>query len=90
MVPWRDGVKGHTRIIFPKDYKEGDTFTTVLDRSPYGEDALELFADLFVPFGFAGVGQDMRGTEQSEGLFSIWHSDADDSQDLGNWIVAQV
>ena len=25
----------------------------------------------------------------SQGNFTIWHSDADDSQDLGNWIVTQ-
>lgn len=31
----------------------------------------------------------MRGTKLSEGNFTIWHQDADDSQDLGNWIVQQ-
>ena len=48
-----------------------------------------LWADIFLPAGFATVGQDMRGTEESEGLFSIFHSDANDSEDLGNWIVEQ-
>lgn len=42
-----------------------------------------------MPFGFVAVGQDMRGTELSEGNFTIWHSDADDSFDLGEWIVKQ-
>ncbi len=45
--------------------------------------------DLFLPFGFVTIGQDMRGTQTSEGTFSIWHSDAEDSQDLGDWAVAQ-
>lgn len=31
----------------------------------------------------------MRGTKESEGLFSIFHSDANDSEDLGDWIVQQ-
>jgi uncharacterized protein len=39
--------------------------------------------------GFVTIGQDMRGTKMSEGNFTIWHQDADDSEDLGNWIVQQ-
>lgn len=31
----------------------------------------------------------MRGTELSEGNFTMWQADANDSQDLGDWIVAQ-
>eukprot|EP01032_Pedospumella_encystans_P010476 gene10476-12239_t len=46
-------------------------------------------ADFFLPVGFAAIGQDFRGTQKSEGLFSIWHKDANDSEDLGNWIVQQ-
>ena len=36
---------------------------------------MEWITDLFVPFGYVGVGQDMRGTEKSEGNFTMWHSD---------------
>jgi len=50
---------------------------------------MEWIPDLFVPFGYAGVGQDMRGTEKSQGNFTLWHQDADDSRDLGDWIVNQ-
>lgn len=89
MIPMRDGVKLHTVISFPRDLKEGEKATVVMDRSPYGSEALELFADIFVPMGFIGVGQDMRGTGQSEGNFTIWHSDANDSKDLGDWLVQQ-
>jgi putative CocE/NonD family hydrolase len=60
-----------------------------MDRSPYGADGLELINDIYLPFGFITVGQDMRGTGQSEGNFTIWHSDNDDSEDAGNWIVSQ-
>ncbi|KAJ1426895.1 X-Pro dipeptidyl-peptidase-domain-containing protein [Ochromonadaceae sp. CCMP2298] len=88
MLPARDGVKLHTRVVLPRNY-EGKKFTAIMDRSPYGYGGLEWFTDLFMPAGFVAVGQDMRGTEKSEGLFSIWHSDADDSQDLGDWVVQQ-
>ena len=60
MVACRDGVELHTRIVLPKDY-EGKTFTTVIDRSPYGYGDLEWMSDLFVPVGMAAIGQDMRG-----------------------------
>ena len=36
------------------------------------------------------MGQDMRGTDFRQGDFSIWHSDANDSYDLGEWIIKQV
>ncbi len=61
----------------------------MVDRSPYGYAHLELINNIFLPVGFVTVGQDMRGTQLSEGNFSIWHSDANDSQDLGDWIVNQ-
>ena len=50
---------------------------------------MEWITDIFLPFGFAAVGQDMRGTEKSQGNYSLWHSDKDDSTDIGNWIVNQ-
>ena len=50
---------------------------------------MEWITDLFIPFGYAAVGQDMRGTELSQGNFTLWHQDANDSRDLGDWIVAQ-
>ena len=61
-------VKLHTVVVYPRNYKEGDKLTTIMDRSPYGADGLELLNDIYVPFGFVTVGQDMRGTGQSEGI----------------------
>jgi predicted acyl esterase len=88
-VETRDGVKLHTRMFFPRDYVEGQKLTVVMDRSPYGQFGIELLADLFVPLGLVSVCQDMRGTGLSQGNFSNWKSDADDSEDLGNWVVQQ-
>jgi len=53
----------------------------------YGD--MEWIGDIFLPFGFVAVGQDMRGTEKSQGNFTMWVSDSEDSQDLGDWIVQQ-
>ena len=50
---------------------------------------MEWITDIFLPFGFVAIGQDMRGTEKSEGNFTMWQSDSDDGEDLGNWIVQQ-
>ena len=86
----RDGIKMHSRISLPRDYAEGDKRTVIMDRSPYGQFGIELLADLFLPAGFITVCQDMRGTGLSGGRFSNWKADADDSEDLGNWIVNQT
>jgi predicted acyl esterase len=86
----RDGIKMHTRISLPRDYAEGDKRTVIMDRSPYGQFGIELLADLFLPAGFITVCQDMRGTGLSGGRFSNWKADADDSEDLGNWVVNQT
>jgi predicted acyl esterase len=68
MVTMRDGVQLHTVIVFPRDSSDkSNQFTTLVDRSPYGYGDLEWIADIFVPFGFVAIGQDMRGTEKSQG-----------------------
>lgn len=87
----RDETYLHTIVYFPKTFLDGDVtkVPTVLDRSPYGYGDMEWLTDLFLPFGFAAVGQDMRGTEKSQGNFSLWQSDAEDSTDIGEWIVNQ-
>ena len=35
------------------------------------------------------LGQDIRGTEKSQGNFTLYELDAMDSRDLGDWVVAQ-
>ena len=76
----RDGVYLHTLIYFPHAYEKDPSgkYPAVVDRSPYGYGDLEWIVDIFLPFGFVTIGQDMRGTEKSEGNFSLWVSDAND------------
>ncbi len=92
MIPMPDGIELHTNVILPKgcSFDSACNVTAVLDRSPYGYGGIEQVASLYLPFGFAAVGQDMRGTEKSEGNFSIWHSDAIDGATTINWLAGQV
>lgn len=76
----RDGEYLHTLVYFPRDVTKNSNgkYPTVIDRSPYGYGDLEWLADIFLPFGFVAIGQDMRGTEKSTGNFSMWVSDGND------------
>ena len=90
MLPTRDGVYLHTLVYLPKETDEvTKKFTTIVDRSPYGYGDMEWITDIFLPLGFAAVGQDIRGTEKSEGNYTMWARDSEDGQDLGAWIVQQ-
>ncbi len=65
------------------------TYPAVIDRSPYGQDHLELIADVYSVAGHAAVRQDARGTEKSEGIFSMWHTSASDGYDTIDYLVQQ-
>ena len=70
-VPMRDGVKLHTTVISPA-FSTKSKWPVVIDRSPYGVLGTELLADVFLLFDYVAIGQDMRGTCQSEGNFSVF------------------
>jgi predicted acyl esterase len=92
MIEMRDGVSLHTVIFKPQrdiSPTNDGKYAVIIDRSPYGYNVTEWLSDLFVPLGFIGIGQDLRGEFKSEGNFSIWHSDANDSYDTCLWIIKQ-
>lgn len=43
-----------------------------MNRTPYGTLSLDLVYNLFVPQGFVVVGQEVRGTAKSGGIFLIF------------------
>jgi predicted acyl esterase len=86
-IPMRDGVTLSTIIILP--LTAAKTYPAVMDRSPYGHFGLELLPALFLSYGYAAIGQDMRGTGESGGEFSMWRSDADDAYDTMEYLVSQ-
>lgn len=90
MVKMRDGVELFTSVDLPFFNKKRTNITAVMDRSPYGQFALELIADIYAALGdFAAVKQDMRGTGFSQGNFSFWRSSANDSYDTMHWVSEQ-
>ena len=88
MVVMRDGISLHTVVFLPND-PTNKRYPAVVDRSPYGYNITEWLSDFFLRSGYVAIGQDLRGQFKSQGDFSIWHSDANDSEDTGNWIVQQ-
>eukprot|EP00038_Savillea_parva_P028712 m.66640 g.66640 ORF g.66640 m.66640 type:complete len:590 (+) comp8372_c0_seq2:93-1862(+) len=83
----RDGVNLHTEYALPG--RDDRKYPAVIDRSPYGDTNTELIADIFLPFGFAAINQDFRGTKKSGGKFDLWRESYNDTEDTINWIVAQ-
>ena len=62
MLSMRDGIKLHTLIYLPRDnYNNSSSkYTAIVDRSPYGYGDMEWITDIFLPFGFVAIGQDIR------------------------------
>jgi len=59
MLSMRDGIKLHTLIYLPR-HNNGSKYTAIVDRSPYGYGDMEWITDIFLPFGFVAIGQDIR------------------------------
>lgn len=78
-----------SQLDMPAAYKPGDKVAAVLDRSPYGDYFTELLAEIGLLDDHASVRQDVRGTVDSQGAFSLWHSSANDTYDTLDWIGRQ-
>lgn len=87
MIPMRDGVKLHTKIVIPTFSFRGHS--TILTRSPYGYDDLEKYGKFYSLFNFVSIGQDWRGTGLSEGVFSNFLTEDNDGFDTIDWITKQ-
>lgn len=91
MVPMRDGVKLACDIYRPAaggKPVEGK-FPVILERTPYGKDTVESWANFFVPRGYIAIGQDVRGRFQSEGSWRPFRDDGNDGYDTAQWIGQQ-
>lgn len=63
MLSMRDGIKLHTLIYLPREKLNNNSsskYTAIVDRSPYGYGDMEWITDIFLPFGFVAIGQDIR------------------------------
>jgi uncharacterized protein len=92
MISMRDGVKLACDIYRPaSDGKLVDgKFPVILERTPYGKDTAEYWVNFFVPRGYIGIGQDVRGRFASEGTWRPYRDDGNDGYDTAKWIGEQT
>lgn len=67
MIPMSDGVKLHTKVVLATT----EATPTVLVRTPYGVNSTQEFINVFRSEGFSVVAQEMRGTYESGGEFTV-------------------
>jgi hypothetical protein len=103
MVPMRDGVRLHTKILVPTDRNESLPF--LFSRTPYGiADAADRLDSLFTTLaadGYIFVFQDIRGKFRSEGVFVMQRparapgdtksiDEGTDTYDTIEWLLGNV
>lgn len=90
MVPMRDGQTLATDLWIP----DGGPAPTLLVRTPYGKDVLNLLANALntqalLEAGYAVGFQDCRGTYRSNGTFTPMVHEPHDGTDTVSWICQQ-
>jgi putative CocE/NonD family hydrolase len=86
-VPMRDGVRLDTNVFHPTGVAH---FPTILVRTPYGKGAdLPSGYSAFIDHGYAVVLQDVRGRNDSQGVFDPLDQEGPDGYDTLNWIAIQ-
>ncbi len=103
MIPMRDGVRLHTKILAPKDQTGPLPF--VMKRTPYGIDAWQgnfvTYLKDLADEGYIFVFQDIRGRYRSEGTFvmqrparatgdAVGIDEGTDTYDTIDWLVKHV
>ncbi len=91
MVTMRDGVRLATDIYLPgRDGKpvEGK-FPVIMERTPYNKETVRAWVRYFVPRGYVGIGQDVRGRYASEGKWRPLRDDINDGYDTAKWLGTQ-
>ncbi len=81
-----DGVSLATDVYLPD---EGDSYPALLIMTPYGRKTKKIFAEMFVPRGYALVVQDVRGRYDSEGEFKPIEQEKKDGPKTIDWIIKQ-
>jgi uncharacterized protein len=92
MITMRDGVKLACDIYRPalNGQEAEGKFPVLLERTPYGKDTVKYWVNYFVPLGYIGIGQDVRGRFDSEGTWRPFRDDGPDGFDTLKWIGAQA
>ncbi|OHD65532.1 MAG: hypothetical protein A2096_03005 [Spirochaetes bacterium GWF1_41_5] len=87
-IPMRDGVQLSADIYFPE---EEPPYYVLLIRTPYDStsDLRINFNKFYTDKGYCVVLQDVRGRGDSDGIFSPWIQEENDSCDTIKWISKQ-
>lgn len=88
MVPTQDGEKLASDVYLPF-HDSKSKVPTVLIRTPYGKGAGKETYYRYVQRGYAVVIQDVRGREDSTGIWMPNYYEVDDGNDTLNWIAKQ-
>jgi uncharacterized protein len=91
IITMRDGVPLACDIYRPalSGKPVEQKFPVILERTPYGKQTVESWAQYFVPRGYIAIGQDVRGRYGSEGKWRPFRDDGADGFDTLQWIGAQ-
>lgn len=91
-IAMRDGIKLACDIYRPAQNGKAveGKFPVILERTPYGKKTGEPWAKYFVPRGYIGVTQDIRGRYGSEGHWWPYRDDGHDGYDTVKWIGEQA
>ncbi len=86
-IPMRDGIKLAADVYVPYG---GARWPAVLVRTPYGRKGLAASSyRYFARRGYAVVIEDVRGRNESEGVFGPVEQEGPDGSDTINWIASQ-
>jgi uncharacterized protein len=90
-ITMRDGIKLVCDIYRPAQNGKAveGKFPVILERTPYGKKTGESWAKYFVPRGYIGITQDIRGRYGSEGHWWPYRDDGHDGYDTVKWIGEQ-
>jgi putative CocE/NonD family hydrolase len=86
MVPMRDGVELATDVYRPAG---DEALPTILIRTPYKKEMVEVKAKFYARRGYAVAVQDCRGRFASGGVWEPFIHEADDGYDAIEWLATQ-
>lgn len=88
MVEMRDGIHLATEVWLPQGTNK-TSFPVIMARTPYGKERYSETHYRFVQRGYAVVIQDIRGRNDSEGVYQSMRNDRNDGDDTLNWLAEQ-
>lgn len=86
-IPMRDGAKLAATVFLPDSGK--GPWPVIVSLTPYGRTGAQGKPMMFARDGFVFVGVDVRGRGDSDGEFTPWIHEGDDTYDAIEWLATQ-